>query len=424
MRFSFPYPDIKPLEVPDLNLLGIFGPSILNIERDEDQITNEALAHPIGTSSLPERVKGCRDVLIVVDDHTRSTPTHKILPHVIRSLEAGGVAKRRIRIMVALGTHRPMTGEEMVKKYGEEHLREFPFLIHHFQDLSSLDHLGETETGVPIYVNRIVKEVDFIVGIGQIVPHRVPGFTGGGNIIQPGICGEETTGRTHWLSARFPGREIFGRIENPVKHEIERVAIKAGLGWVVNAIMDGAGHLVGMAAGDPLLAYRAGAARSEKVYLTELPREADIVIADSSPNDAELWQAAKGVYAAGLVVRQGGVVILVTPCPEGISLSHPEILELGYQTYEEVAPKVHQGKIAKLTVAAHLVHVGEVIKERARGILVSRGISREETEKLGFIYARDPQEALELAFSIRSRDATVAILSRGGEVLPVLRKNA
>ena len=421
MRISFPYPGIKPLEVPERNLLGVFSPSTINPEKNADQIITDALAHPIGTSPLSERVRGHRDILIVVDDNTRWTPTHRILPHVIGAFKAGGVRKNRIRVMVALGTHRSMTEAEMVNKYGAEHLRAFPFLMHDYRDKTSLIHLGETETGVPIYVNRVVREVDFILGIGQIVPHRVPGFTGGGNIIQPGICGEETTGRTHWLSAQFPGKEILGRIENPVKQEIERVAVKAGLAWIVNAVMDGTGHLSGVVAGDPLLAYRAGATQSERVYRAELPGKADIVIADSSPADSELWQAAKGLYAADLVVRQGGVVILVTPCPEGISLSHPEILEFGYQTYEEVASEVQQGKIAKLTVAAHLVHVGEVIKKKASGILVCPGISKEETEKLGFIYAREPQEALDIAFSHLSREAEVSVLQRGGEILPVIK---
>jgi nickel-dependent lactate racemase len=266
-----------------------------------------------------------------------------------------------------------------------------------------------------------VEEVDLIIGIGQIVPHRVSGFSGGGNIIQPGICGEETTGKTHWLSAQFEGWEILGRITNPVKKEIERVAEKAGLEWIINTIQDGTGRLVKVVAGDPVHAYREGAAKSREVYQSLLPEEADIVIADSHPYDSELWLAAKGIYAAELAVKQGGVVILVTSCPEGISVSHPEVLEWGFQTFEEVEQKVRQGKIKKLTAAAHLVHVGRVIKERAKGILVSPGISKEETEKLGFTYAQGPQEALDIAFSHLSRDAKVAVLQRGGEILPVIK---
>jgi nickel-dependent lactate racemase len=214
----------------------------------------------------------------------------------------------------------------------------------------------------------------------------------------------------------------LGRIENPVKEEIERVAQKAGLNWIINTIQDGSGRLIEVVAGDPVQAYRKGAIRSLQVFQSTLPQEADIVIADSHPYDSDLWLAAKGVYASELAVKQGGVVILITPCPEGISPSHPEVLELGYQTFEEVDQKVSQGKIQKLTVAAHLVHVGRVIKERARGIMVSPGIPKEDKERLGFIHAEEPQDALGIAFSLLGLRAKVAVLQRGGEILPVIKK--
>jgi nickel-dependent lactate racemase len=421
MRIVFPYPEIKPLEVPDQNLLGIFAPSTVEIEKKEEEIIQEAFLHPVGSSPLAEILEWCQDVLILVDDYTRPTPTQKILPQLIKELERGGIKREGIRFLIASGTHRAMTEEEIVKKFGKEIPKQYPILHHHWWDSSQMVYLGETPSGIAIHINRLVEEVDLIMGIGQIVPHRVSGFSGGGNIIQPGICGEETTGKTHWLSAQFDGREILGRITNPVKKEIERVAEKAGLEWIINTIQDGTGRLVGVVAGDPVQAYREGAAQSREVYQSQLPEEADIVVADSHPYDSELWLAAKGIYAAELAVKKGGVVILVTSCPEGISVSHPEVLEWGYQTFEEVEKKVRQGKIKKLTAAAHLVHVGRVIKERAKGVLVSPGISKEETEKLGFIYARNPQEALDIAVSHLSQDAKVAILQRGGEILPVIK---
>ena len=421
MRIAFPYPDMKPLEVPEHNLLGIFSPSILKIEESEEEIIEKAFSQPIGSELLSEKLKGCGDVLIVVDDYTRTTPVQKILPRLLKELEMGGIKPSGIKILIALGTHRPMTEQEVIKKLGEEIPKQYPILNHQWWDSSQLAFLGETEKGTPIFVNRLVKEVDFIIGIGQIVPHRVSGFSGGGNIIQPGICGEETTGRTHWLGAQFTGREILGKIENPVKKEIERVAERAGLKWIINTIQDGSGRLIEVVAGDPIQAYRKGAIRSLQVFQSELPQEADIVIADSHPYDSELWLAAKGIYAAELAVKQGGVVILVTSCEEGISPSHPEILEMGYQTFEEVDRKVRKGTMNKLTVAAHLVHVGRVIKERAKGIMVSQGISKSETERLGLLHAREPQEALEIAFSLMGRNAKVAVLQRGGEILPIIK---
>jgi nickel-dependent lactate racemase len=421
MKINFPYPPIRPLDVPDQNLLGIFSPSTVEIEKSEDEIIERAFLNPIGSSPLHEILEWCQDVLILVDDYTRTTPTQKILPRLMKELERGGIKREGIRFLIASGTHRPMAEEEIIKKLGENVPRQYAILSHHWWDSSQMVYLGETPSGIPIHINRVVEEVDLIIGVGQIVPHRVSGFSGGGNIIQPGICGEETTGKTHWLSAQFDGWEILGRITNPVKKEIERVAEKAGLEWIINTIQDGTGRLVGVVAGDPVHAYREGASQSREVYQSELPEEADIVVADSHPYDSELWLAAKGIYAAELAVKKGGIVILVTSCPEGISVSHPEVLELGYQTFDEIDQKVRQGKIKKLTAAAHLVHVGRVIKERAKGILVSPGISKEETEKLGFIYAREPQEALDIAFSHLSRDAKVAVLQRGGEILPVIK---
>jgi nickel-dependent lactate racemase len=422
MKISFPYPEFKPLDVPDENLLGIFSPSTIDVEETEEEIVEEAFSHLIGSDPLPQMLKGCKDVMIVVDDYTRTTPVQKILPRLLKELERSGINPNHIKILIALGTHRPMTEDEMIKKFGREIPQQYPILNHHWWDRSQLINLGETERGTPIYVNRMIREVDFILGIGQIVPHRVSGFSGGGNIIQPGICGEETTGKTHWLSAQFKGHEILGKIENPVKEEIERVAQKVGLRWIVNTIQDGSGRLIGVVSGDPFKAYREGARRSLEVYQSILPQEADIVIADSYPYDSELWLAAKGIYAAELAVRQGGVTILITLCQEGVSPSHPEVLELGYQTFEEVDQKVLQGRIKKLTVAAHLVHVGRVIKERAKGIMVSKGISKEETERLGFLHAKTPKEALEIAFSLLGREAKVAILQRGGEILPIIKK--
>jgi nickel-dependent lactate racemase len=165
-----------------------------------------------------------------------------------------------------------------------------------------------------------------------------------------------------------------------------------------------------------------GAAQSRQVYQARLSAEADIVVADSDPYDSEFWLASKGVYASELAVKEGGVIIVVTPCPEGVSPSHPEVLEFGYQTFKEVDRKVQAGQIKKLSVAAHLVHVGRVIKERAKGIMVSPGIPKDEKERLGFIHAKDPQEALEVAFTLVGRNAKVAILQRGGEILPVIKE--
>ena len=417
----FPIPISAPWKFRTSNLLGIFAPSTIPAPNSEQELIEDAFRDPIGSDPLHKKVRGCRKALIVIDDYTRSTPVRSIFPRLIEELDAGGVRREDIKILVALGTHRPMTKEEMVQKLGAEIVNSFTILNHNYSDESQLDFLGETESGTPIFVNRLAKEADFIIGIGQIVPHRVSGFSGGGNIIQPGICGEVTTGKTHWLAAQFTGREILGKIENPVKSEIEHVAVKTGLKWIFNAIQDGSGKLVRAVAGDPIQAYRVGAAQSHAVYSCELPSEADIVIADSHPFDSDLWVASKGIYASELAVKQGGVVILVSPCFAGVSPSHPEVLETGYRTFQEIDQLVRRdvqeidrrwppcpcGASYQGTGQEEYWSLAAYQKRRPRNWVCSM---REE-----------PQDALEIAMSLCGRTAKVAVLQRGSEILPVIR---
>jgi nickel-dependent lactate racemase len=160
MRISFPYPDMSPLEIPEKNLLGIFSPSTVSIEKSEDEIIEEALFHPVGSPPLSEILKGHRNVLIVVDDYTRTTPVQIILPRLIKELKKSGIGLGGIKILIALGTHRPMSQGEIAKKFGEEISRQYLILNHSWEDPSQLIHLGQTAKGTPIIVNRLAQETD------------------------------------------------------------------------------------------------------------------------------------------------------------------------------------------------------------------------------------------------------------------------
>ena len=127
------------IDVPDQNLLGIFSPFTVRVEKIEEEIIDEAFSHPIGSDPLSKILKGCKDVLIVVDDYTRTTPVQKILPRLLKELERGGIKPSRIRILVALGTHRPMTEEEIIKKFGKDISKRYPILNHQWWDSISTD---------------------------------------------------------------------------------------------------------------------------------------------------------------------------------------------------------------------------------------------------------------------------------------------
>ena len=199
--------------VPSPNLLGSFWPQPTAAVDDVAAEIRRALSAPIGGPGLAELVAGAGQVLLVADDGTRPTPTDVIVPLVLDALNAAGLPDARIQLLIALGTHRPMTEAEILHKFGAETVRRIAILNHEPFTPEALVTVGTTPGGVPVTLNRRVLEAERVIGIGSIVPHHIPGFSGGAKIIQPGVCGERTTGEVHLLSVRHRV-SLMGVVEN------------------------------------------------------------------------------------------------------------------------------------------------------------------------------------------------------------------
>jgi len=393
--------------------------SIKNIE----QFLQGKLREYIDTSSLNEIISSNSKIVILVDDYTRATPAYEILPILINEIRKRNVKKENIEIMFALGTHRKPTMEEVIRKIGEEIYKEYLVSYHDFRDYKNLKYLGKTKLGTPVYINEKALQADLLIGIGMIAPHRVCGFSGGSSIIQPGISGEETTFYTHWLSAQYSGIEILGKIDNPVKNEMNDVASKTNLKFIINVVLNKNNEIVEIFVGDFIKAWRIGAEFSSKIYGVKIPFQADIVIADCPPpSDINMWQASKSIYASELIIKPGGTIILLARCIEGVSKEHPEVEKFGYMGFKQVKELVDEGKIKDLTAAAHIAHVGRIIKDRAECILISSGIKKEIAEKIGFKYEENPQKAILKALDKHSKEAKIVILHNAPTILPILEE--
>ena len=422
MISPFSYPDVPPVQIPDANFLAALVPSEIEPPQPVETLVEEALDHPIRSSRVEEHVSASTRVLILVDDTTRQTPALNLLPSLFRRLEQRGCPRQNVKILIAAGTHARMGPQQIEQKLGPRIPHEYPVLIHHWKAEENLRSIGETADGTPIRVHRLLGESDLVIGVGQIVPHRVMGYTGGCTIVQPGVCGGEVTGYTHWKSALYSGQEILGIADNPVRQEVEQIARRAGLQFILNVVMDGQHRVIHVVAGDPVAAHREGTKYSRDIYGVRQPDLADIVVVESYPTDIDLWVAAKGIYAAELAVRDGGVVILVSPCTHGVAPEHPDVERLGYHDLSVVQSMLARKEIADVAAAAHLVHVGRVIRRRARGIMVSPGIDTQTQRHLGFEPANTPQEALEWAFGLAGPLAKVVVLRQGGHILPVVER--
>ncbi|MDQ3804629.1 MAG: nickel-dependent lactate racemase [Acidobacteriota bacterium] len=420
MRVGFPYEgyeQIAPAEVPDANLLGVYRPRSLDAV-DEEAVVARGLAVPHGARRLREEVSRRDRVLILVEDGTRGTPLPRLLPYVLDELRAAGVTDDAVTLLTAQGTHREMTEEELRRKLGEFY-GHFPVFQHRWLDDSSLREYGRTSDGTRVTANRLLAEHDFVLGLGSVVPHRVKGFSGGAKIAFPGVSGREVQERNQWEAARRASEEVMGDAECPARLRAEEAARLAGLRYVVNVVADREKKIAGCFTGDPVAAHRAACRLSREINAVTLPRRADIVLIDSHPADRDFWQSAKGVYAGTLAVRDGGTLILVAPNPEGVAANHPNVLGIGCRPYAEIVRMVEAGEVEDVVGAAVLADVAQVV-ERADCVMVSPGVTPAEAGRLGFRHAATAQDALEMAFERQGRGASVAVLTHGGRLLPLV----
>ena len=416
-KLSLPYGrDQVAVLIPESNLIGIYSPRETAPVDDIRSEIRRALAAPIGAGLLQEQVRGKKNVVLIADDNTRLTPTDLLIPILLDECNAAGVSDAAITVIIALGTHRPMTDAEIVAKFGAETRRRVAIRNHPYKDPDALVDLGMTRNGGRILINRTVVEADFKMGIGSIVPHHIPGYAGGAKIIQPGVSGEDTTAYTHLLSVRAP-RSYLGVLDNPVREELDAMARKVGMNTILNTVLNRQGEVVQAFFGDVVEAFRAGVATSREVYEIPVPEAADIVLASSHPCDLDFWQAHKTLYPSDLAVKAGGIIIVVTPCSEGVSKMHGDILELTSHGSRQIRALV-SGRQVRDEVGAALAIAWAQVREREEVWMVSDGICAKEAAKLGFRHFAAVQDALDAALAQKGAAARVTVLTQAPDMLP------
>lgn len=418
MIVKFPYDQVEPVEVPDHNLKGIFGLPAVTAPAPADALIKSAVTHPVASPPLRDLARGRHRALIVSDDISRPTPVHAVVPFLLRELEAAGIGPDATEFLMALGTHRFMTRDEMEQKLGKKIAARYKVSNHDWKNRDACRFMGTTAEGAEVWINRKVDDADLVIGVGRIMPIDVCGFTGGGKILVPGVCGDVTNSDMHWTRVPVPDDRVIGHRDNPIRRSIDAMARQAGLDFIVNLVVGRQGDIVGVVAGDMEAAHRAGCDVARRVHEVSLPGTADIVIADGYPFDIEFWQVNKALDTAGMAVRPGGVVIVVSPCYEGLAPTHPEILEFGYRSVAEIIDLVESGRLKDKVVGVHMQQVSRVAVERATVILVTSGISRGDVERVGLQYAPTPAEALRKAFTLMGANASVTVLRHAAEMLP------
>ncbi|MDA1191302.1 MAG: lactate racemase domain-containing protein [Candidatus Poribacteria bacterium] len=267
-----------------------------------------ALDHPIGTDRLQSLGKNAKSAAIIVEDMTRPTPTTEIIPSLLTMLCGIGLDQDSIRFVMALGGHRQMPRDEMVKKLGADVVGHYEVLNHDMT--GEFSHYGASSRGTPIYVSKAVGDADLKIILGTAYPRPGTGFGGGAKCLVPGVAKLETLAGYHSLSGK-------GALDptGEMRQDIEEIARTVGINYIVNAVLNGDREIAGLFAGDVVDAHRAAGDFCKQINLMPMIEDADVVVSNCYPFDTNMRYTWRGTWPFGS--SPDALHILVDYSPEG-----------------------------------------------------------------------------------------------------------
>jgi nickel-dependent lactate racemase len=225
-------------------------------------------------------------------------------------------------------------------------------------------------------------------------------------MIQPGVSSPLTTAKTHLMAGPCV-YDILGQVDNPVRREMEQIAVESGLKFIVNVVLNREGGVVAVVAGDVVAAHRAGIEIARPIYTLELDEQPDIVVAGSHPADRDLWQGIKPVNNCGMLVKDGGTLI----APD-----HPQMVELGQTPGDEVCKMVERDEVADGVAAATYLALDQT-RKRVNITLVTDGITEDEAACIGLTATPDFDEALAAALARYGDEARIGVVTHGADIM-------
>lgn len=277
--------------------------------------------------------RGEATAVIVVSDNTRPVPyrgEQSLLLPLLEALWREGL--RQITILVATGTHRMLSDEEMHRLLPPEAFDPTIRIINHdCRNAGMLRFIGNTARGTEVWINRLYLDADLKILTGLVEPHFMAGFSGGPKSICPGLVGEKVTYLFHGPAMMADPRACSLNVKsNPCQEESAAVAAMAGADFILNATINRRKELTGIFTGELRAAHRAAIARVRSEASLPLKQEYDVVLTHAGFSGINHYQAAKAAVEASRAIKTGGVMILAG--------NHTDINPIGGPQYRQVLP--------------------------------------------------------------------------------------
>jgi lactate racemase len=379
-----------------------------------------ALSEPVSGRPLREIARPGQTVAISMCDGTRPQPRHLMIPAVLEELD-GIVDLADVTVLVATGTHRGNTEDELRRMLGDEAYDAVRVVNHDARDRSTLTFMGEHGNGVPVWLNTEWVQADLRITTGFVEPHFFAGFSGGPKLVSPGLAGLDTVLTLHDAARIGHPDAIWGITEgNPVHDDIRAVVGAVGdVHFALDVTLNGEKQIVQAFGGDLFPMHRAACEATKRTAMREVPSRFEVVVTTNSgfPLDQNLYQAVKGMSAASTVVRDGGTIVCAAECRDGFpdhgsyrevlaSAPSPQALLDAISARKDTVPDQWQVQVqAKIQVQADVVVRSDYLDA---GALASAHLG----------YTEDVAATVEEALGAAGPDARVCVLPEGPQTIP------
>ena len=398
----------------------------------------------VGRALSTDDYRGKR-VLLIVPDGTRTCPLGVLFKAIHARI---GSATAALDVMIALGTHQPMSEEAICERLEltlDERRTTYAsvqFHNHAWDDVTALREIGRITkekslelTGgllaeeVPVEINAGVFDYDELMIVGPVFPHEVVGFSGGCKYLFPGVSGPTVLNYFHWLGALVTNPMIIGNKWTPVRKVVDYAASLVPLPkrCFCMVVQPGTNELAGLFFGGPVDAWDAASDLSRKVHITYKERPFHTVLSCAPKMYDELWVGGKCMYKLEPVVADGGELIIYAPHIHELSITHGKFIrEIGYHCRDYFTSQLERFTGVPRGVIAHSTHVrgiGEMrdgVEHCRVKVTLATGIPPEECAAINLGW-RDWRSIDPASYADRE-DEGVLYVPKAGEMLYHLRQ--
>jgi nickel-dependent lactate racemase len=304
------------VRVPTKNLLNIVEPKEKAAAQNPQDEIGAALANPLGTQRLLDIAEPGMKVAVVLKNSDTST-NQMIVSAVLKELNSAGVSDDNVAVIVAYDPFRTYAASQQMPVLGEMLSSQVSVALHNPSEGEYVE-AGKTSRGTNIRLNKAFTEADVKVAAGVVEPHPFAGYSGGSEMVLPGVSSLEATHQNLLLAlGRKAERGVLDG--NPVHEDMAEAARLAGVDFSLNVVRNGGFEVVKGFAGSVDAAFSEAAKFADEVCRTPIDGRADIVFVSPGgfPFDGSLFEACSCLDVGVEAAKRGKPVVVVAECVNG-----------------------------------------------------------------------------------------------------------